>query len=65
MKLVAKFNLVLVGVCSIGLAIAGYLSYNILQKNAREEVVQHAGMMMEAALAIRSYTVSETDPGVE
>jgi HAMP domain-containing protein len=62
MKLVAKFNLVLVGVCSIGLAIAGYLSYNILQKNAREEVVQHAGMMMEAALAIRSYTVSEIRP---
>ena len=62
MKLVAKFNLVLVGVCSIGLAIAGYLSYNILQKNAREEVVQHAGMMMEAALAIRSYTVGEIRP---
>jgi HAMP domain-containing protein len=62
MKLVAKFNLVLVGVCSIGLAIAGYLSYNILQKNAREEVVAHAGMMMEAALAIRSYTVGEIRP---
>jgi HAMP domain-containing protein len=62
MKLVAKFNLVLIGVCSIGLAVAGYLSYNILQKNAREEVIQHAGMMMEAALAIRSYTVGEIKP---
>jgi len=62
MKLVAKFNLVLVGVCSMGLALSGYLSYNILQKNAQEEVVQHAGMMLEAALAIRSYTVGEIRP---
>ncbi|MEE8387241.1 MAG: DUF3365 domain-containing protein [Acidiferrobacterales bacterium] len=62
MKLVAKFNLVLIGVCTTGLAVAGYLSFNILQKNARDEVVQHAGMMMEAALAIRSYTVSEIKP---
>lgn len=62
MKLVAKFNLVLIGVCSAGLGIAGYLSYSILQKNARQEVVQHAGMMMEAALAIRSYTVKEIRP---
>lgn len=62
MKLVAKFNLVLIGVCSMGLALSGYLSYNILQKNAQEEVVQHAGMMLEAALAIRSYTVGEIRP---
>jgi len=62
MKLVAKFNLVLVGVCTVGLAVAGYMSFTILQKNARDEVVQHAGMMMEAALAIRSYTVGEIKP---
>ena len=62
MKLVAKFNLVLVGVCSMGLGLSGFLSYNILQKNAQEEVVQHAGMMLEAALAIRSYTVGEIRP---
>jgi protein-histidine pros-kinase len=62
MKLVAKFNLVLVGVCTVGLAVAGYMSFSILQKNARDEVVQHAGMMMEAALAIRSYTVGEIKP---
>ena len=62
MKLMMKFNLVLVGVCSVGLGLAGYLSYNILQKNAQEEVVQHAGMMLEAALAIRSYTVGEIRP---
>jgi len=62
MKLMAKFNLVLIGVCSVGLGLSGYLSYNILQKNAQEEVVTHAGMMLEAALAIRSYTVGEIRP---
>ena len=62
MKLMAKFNLVLVGVCSVGLALAGYLSFNILRHNAQEEVVTHAGMMLEAALAIRGYTVGEIRP---
>ena len=62
MKLMAKFNLVLIGVCSVGLALAGYLSYNILRHNAQEEVVTHAGMMLEAALAIRGYTVGEIRP---
>jgi len=62
MKLMAKFNLVLIGVCSVGLGLAGYLSFNILRQNAQEEVVQHAGMMLEAALAIRGYTVSEIRP---
>lgn len=62
MNLMAKFNIVLIGVCSLGFAVAGYFSHKILQDNARSEVVQHAGMMMEAAMAIRSYTVGEIRP---
>jgi HAMP domain-containing protein len=62
MKLTLKFNLVLVLVFAIGLAITGALSWNILQENARKEVVERAGLMMEAALAVRSYTVSEIRP---
>jgi len=62
MKLVAKFNLVLISVCSIGLAVAGWLSYNILEQNANDEVLQHAGIMMESALAVRKYTVTEIRP---
>ena len=50
MRLTTKFNLVLFIVFSIGLAIAGYISYSVLQKHAREEVLAHAGMMMEAAI---------------
>jgi len=62
MNLRTKFNFVLFSVFSIALAGSSYLSYVLLQKNAREETVRHAGMMMEAALAIRSYTVKEIRP---
>ena len=62
MRLTTKFNLVLFVVFSLGLAIAGYISYTVLQKHAREEVLTHAGMMMEAAMAIRGYTVKEIRP---
>jgi protein-histidine pros-kinase len=62
MRLTTKFNLVLFAVFSLGLAIAGYISYTVLHKHAREEVLNHAGMMMEAAMAIRGYTVKEIRP---
>ena len=62
MRLTTKFNLVLFVVFSLGLAIAGYISYTVLHKHAREEVLNHAGMMMEAAMAIRGYTVKEIRP---
>lgn len=62
MRLTTKFNLVLLAVFSLGLAIAGYISYSVLHKHAREEVLNHAGMMMEAAMAIRGYTVKEIRP---
>jgi len=62
MKLVIKFNLVLITVLALGLVLTGTLSYRILQQNARNEIVERAGMMMEAALAVRSYTVGEIRP---
>jgi len=33
--------------------------YNLLHKNARDEVLRNAGVMMEAALSMRQYTVSQ------
>ncbi len=62
MKLTTKFNLTLTFVLSISFIICAYFSYNILQGNAKREVVKHAGMMLEAALAIRGYTVTEIRP---
>ena len=54
MKLIRKFNLVLLGLFLLGFAIAGYVSYGVVQANAREEIVQNARLMMEAALASRT-----------
>lgn len=59
MKLMLKFNLVLIAVFALGLVVTGALSYRILQQNARQEIVDRAGLMMEAALAVRGYTIGE------
>ena len=65
MKLVWKFNLVLLGIFLLGFAIAGFVSHRVLQQNAREEIVQNARLMMEAALASRSYTNTQIKPLLE
>jgi protein-histidine pros-kinase len=62
MKLIWKFNLVLFGIFALGFVIAGYVSYTALQKNAREEILQHARLMMEAALSARNYTTTQVSP---
>jgi protein-histidine pros-kinase len=62
MKLTLKFNLVLAGVLAAGFAITALVSYQILQENARREVIERAGLMMEAALAVRGYTIEEVEP---
>ena len=62
MGLRLKFNLVLLLVFVLGLLVSGYVSYQLLHKNAREEVLRTAGVMMEAALAMRSYTVAQVRP---
>jgi protein-histidine pros-kinase len=65
MKLAWKFNLVLLAIFLAGFLIAGAVSYRQLQANAREEIVQNARLMMEAALASRSYTNSQVKPLLE
>src|SRR5882757_8794388 len=59
MGLRLKFNLVLLFVFILGLAVSGYVSFEMLHRNAREEVLRNAGVMMEAALSMRQYTVSQ------
>jgi HAMP domain-containing protein len=65
MGLRAKFNLVLLLIFSCSLAITSLLSYDLLQQNARDEVIQKAGVMMEAALSVRGYTVKQVKPLLE
>ncbi len=62
MRLAAKFNLVISLVLLIGFAGTGAVSYETLRRNAEREVLQTAGLMMEAALAVRGYTIEEIRP---
>lgn len=62
MGLRLRFNLVLTIVFLVGLLVTGYVSYTLLQSNARDEVIRNANLMIETARAIRTYTVKEVRP---
>jgi protein-histidine pros-kinase len=62
MKLIVKFNLVFILVFLLGLFAAGTVSDQLLQKNAREEIVLNARLVMEGALAARAYTSTQVGP---
>src|SRR3989440_2215615 len=64
MGLRLKFNLVMLVVFIVGLVGTGYLSYERLHRNARDEVLRNAGVMMEAALSMRGYTVGHVRPNL-
>jgi protein-histidine pros-kinase len=60
-----KFNIVLGVVFAAGMALSANVSYQLLQNNAKQEVLRDAGLMMEAALAIRGYTVEQVKPHLD
>jgi protein-histidine pros-kinase len=60
-----KFNIVLAIVFAAGIAVSAAVSYQLLQRNAKQEVLRDAGLMMEAALAIRGYTVNQVKPHLD
>lgn len=62
MSLRLKFNLVLIVVFLLGLAIASAVFYSIVTANARNEVLQTARIMMQSAGAIRAYTDQDIGP---
>lgn len=62
MGLRLKFNLVLLLVFALGLGVTGWISHNLLYRNAQEEVLRNAGLMMEAALSMRGYTNTQIRP---
>ena len=65
MGLRLKFNLVLIAVFALGLALSAYVSKRILEANAQDEVVRNADLMMGAALAVRDYTSKQVKPQLE
>ena len=65
MKLLLKFNLVFVLVFVLGLGATGYITRDLLQRNAQDEVLDHARLLMEKALAVRGYTSGQIAPLLE
>jgi HAMP domain-containing protein len=61
-KLLLKFNLVFITLFALSIAASGYISWQLLQKNAREEIAENARFMMSVALAVRSYTNTQIKP---
>jgi protein-histidine pros-kinase len=65
MGLRLKFNLVLVIVFLAGFAATGLVSRQLLQDNAREEVLRNARLLMDTALSVRAYTVEQVKPHLD
>jgi len=62
MRLLLKFNLILILVFSGGAAAAGYFARSFLQQTAHDQVVQQARLMMGSAGAMRIYTSKQVGP---
>jgi two-component system cell cycle response regulator len=65
MGLRLKFNLCLLGILLMGMLVSGIFGYRLLQNNARDEVMQHATLLMETALATRTYTTNQIKPHLD
>jgi protein-histidine pros-kinase len=62
MSLFVKFNFILILVFALALVPAGLLANGLLQRSAREQVVENARIMMQTALATRTYTNKQIKP---
>ncbi len=65
MSLRLKFNIAISLVFLLGFSIAAYVIDQILQKNAREEILNTAGLIMESAHSVRNYTINEVRPALD
>jgi protein-histidine pros-kinase len=62
LKLLAKFNLILIALFAAGGVLIAYASYQFLMQNARDQVVQQAELMIESARSTRQYTADDLAP---
>src|SRR5262245_46655527 len=65
MKLLVKFNLILLIVFAIGTVVTAYASRELLQRNARSEIYENAKLPVHRALAVREYTSTNIAPLLE
>lgn len=59
MKLLVKFNLIYIVVMAIGVGFSSYLTRDLLQRNAQEEVLNNARLLIDKANAVRGYTAGQ------
>jgi HAMP domain-containing protein len=65
MKLLTKFNLILVALFGAGSILIAFTAYQFLMRNARSQVIQQAELMIESARSTRQYTSNELAPLLE
>lgn len=64
-SIAAKFNIVFLSIFAVGFGAASAVTNYLLQRNAREETLQNARVLMQSALAARSYTAGQIVPLLE
>ena len=62
LRLAPKFNLIFIIVSLAGLLVAGWVFNTLLQRQAQEQVLGDARLMMQSALAVRKYTNLQIRP---
>src|SRR5689334_11264662 len=62
MKLLGKFTLIFACVFGVALALVGFVAHSFLDRNARDQVIQQARLMMETAGSARDYTTRQVKP---
>lgn len=62
MKLLLKFNLVFLAVFLSGLLVSAIVARNLLQRDAQEEVLDRARLLMEKASVVSTYTATQIAP---
>jgi protein-histidine pros-kinase len=65
LSIAAKFNIVFLSIFAVGFGAASLVTNYLLQQNAREETLQSARVLMQSALAARSYTAGQIVPLLE
>ncbi len=65
MKLLAKFNVLLIVIFGLGLGLIALNSRSFLQKDAQEQVLREAQLMAASATATRNYTEQDVSPLLE
>jgi protein-histidine pros-kinase len=65
MKLLTKFNLILLAIFGAGGLVIALVAYSFLVGNARREVLAEAQLMMASAMSVRDYTSTDLSPLLE